>query len=235
MKYVYCTIAIGDFYLKNAINFAKKLNLLSKSHKVLIVTDVEVDSFENCIFIKIGESETFKIKNYFNYNLKYIPIHESSKLDFEYVFFIDSDWEVYLGYSEDKIFKFLEYFEESKYDFLFERPHLIGHAKHDNSQCFWTHKIEPYNLMSTTKYDLGHVCNEQFLVFKNNQKLKVFCEKWKERNQFCVDNEVWAFAEGLEIGMSSIDAGMISSWEGLSILDSCFKFSSIEGKEYVRF
>lgn len=235
MKYIYCTIAIGDFYLKNAIDFAKNLNLISKSHKVLIVTNVEVDNFENCIFIKINENETFKIKNYFNYNLKYIPIQESSKLDFDYIIFLDADWSVYSGYSEEKIFAFLKYFEESKFDFLFERPHLIGASKLELHNCFWRHKIEPYNLMSTTKYDLGHVCNEQFLAFKNNEKLKIFCEKWKEFNQFSVDNDIWAFAEGLEIGMSSIDSGMICSWDGLYLLNSCFRFVTNVGQEYIRF
>jgi hypothetical protein len=235
MKYIYCTIAIGEEYLNSALNFVKNLNLISKTHKVLIITDIEMENTENCIFIKIDENETLIINNYFNYNLKHIPIRESSKLDYDYIIFFDSDWEIYTEYSEEKMFNFLNYFKNSEFDFLFERPHLIGTSKLELHNCFWTHKIEPYKLMETEKYDNGHVCNEQFLVFKNNDKLKIFCEKWEELNKFSVDNNVWAFAEGVEIGMSSIEAGMKFSWIGLYILESCFRFKSKDGREFIRF
>ena len=89
--------------------------------------------------------------------------------------------------------------------------------------------------METDKYDSGHVCNEQFLAFKNNDKLTVFCEKWKERNEFGVENNIWAFAEGLEIGMSVIDADMNFSWTELHYLKSCFIFTSNSGQEYIRY
>ncbi len=233
-KYVFCTIAIGERYLNSAVNFALELNKKSTSHKVLIVTDSDDLNIDNTIFVKIPEKETLFINNYFNYNLKYLPILESSKLDVEFVLYFDSDWRIYEDFQEILILKFLKNFNSSDIDFIFERPHYIG-AKHDLNTCFWRHKIEPYKLMETDKYDNGHVCNEQFLAFKNNEKLSVFCEKWKERNEFGAENNIWAFAEGLEIGMSAIDSEMNFSWSGLNDMKSCFIFNSAQDIEYIRF
>lgn len=234
LTYIYCTIAIGEKYLNSALKFVKDLNSISKTHKVLIVTDIDLDPIDNCVFHKISNDEVLFISNYFNYNLKHIPIKICSELDYQFVFYFDSDWEIDDLYEESKVLNFLKIFDGSDIDFFFERPHYIG-AKHDLSTCFWRHKIEPYKLMETIKYDNGHVCNEQFLAFKNNDKLKIFCEKWKERNDFGVEKNIWAFAEGLEIGMSSIDAEMNFSWLGLQNLNSCFKFTSNSGIEYKRF
>lgn len=231
-KYIYCTVAVGEKYFKSACEFAKKLNEISNTHEVLIVTDQEHEDIINCVFYKIEEGQTkFYPNGCFNFNLKYLPIQLCSEMDFDFVFYFDADWRIYEKYSEDKIIKFLEYFNQSKYDFIFERPHGIGAGKRNWNSCFWRHKIEPYGLNENDDYDNGHVCNEQFLAFKNNDKLKIFCEKWSERNKFSLDNNIWPFAEGLEIGMSSIDAKMEFTWDGLNIMNSCFLFYSLGGPD----
>jgi hypothetical protein len=235
MKYIFCTIAIGEKYLNSALEFATNLNSISDSHKMLIVTDLNISDIENCFFVKINEEQKTFIHNYFNYNLKYLPIKESLKLDFEYIFYVDADWQIYSGYSETKILNFIDYMSSSNLDFIFERPHLIGASKRELHNCFWRHKIEPYRLMETDFYDNGHVCNEQFLAFRNSDKLKIFCDEWEKRNNFGVENSIWAFAEGLEIGMSSIDANLNYSYNGLHFLNSCFRFETIYGIEYIRF
>ena len=77
--------------------------------------------------------------------------------------------------------------------------------------------------------------NEQFMIFKNNHKLKTFVDNWKERNDFGVKNNIWAFAEGLEIGMSSIDANMNMDWKKMFELKQFFSFISNTGVRHIRF
>lgn len=235
MKYVYCTIAIGEKYLKSAIKFAEKLNEKSITHKVLIITDGNPKEVKNTSFVKFNNNEVKFIKNYFNYNLKYIPIMESLKLDFEFVLFFDADWDLFNGYNESKLLSFLESFKNSNLDFIYERPHSIGDTKRDPHKCFWRHKVEPYGLLNTTRYDKAQVVNEQFLVFKNSPKLKTFVNKWKERNEFGVKNDIWAFAEGVEIGMSAVDANMNMDWKKMYELKDFFSFVSNTGVTHIRF
>lgn len=236
MSYVFCTIAIGEKYFNTAIEFAKKLNMVSKKHKVLIITNQKYKKIKNCEIITVPEYLTvFYPNGCFNYNLKYYPIKIASEYNYDFIIYFDADWEIHPNFDEKKIDIFLEFFKNSVYDFVFERPHTIGHSKRDLNNCFWRHKIEPYGLMETDKYDNGNVCNEQFLVFKNNEKLKIFVDSWDMRDKFSVSINLWPFAEGLEIGMSVIDANMISTFENLNLLSSCFKFKSVDGKEYERF
>jgi hypothetical protein len=235
MSYVFTTIAVGKKYFDSAINFINQLNKISKSQKFLIVTDQPFISVDNVTFVKFDENETKVILKYFNYNLKYIPIMECSKLDYKYVLFFDADWSIHNGYSEIKLLNFLDEFEKSNLDFIYERPHSIGDSKRDLNNCFWKHKIEPYGLMNTNFYDKGQVVNEQFMIFKNNDKLKVFVNKWKERNEFGVKNNIWAFAEGVEIGMSAIDAKMNMDWKKMFELKGFFSFVANTGVTHIRF
>jgi len=235
MKYIFTTIAIGQKYFDSACNFAKKLNEISTSHNLLIVTDCKFKEIENTKFVKFDENETKVILKYFNYNLKYIPIMECSKLDYKYVLFFDADWSIHNGYSEVKLLNFLDELENSNLDFIYERPHSIGDSKRDLNNCFWKHKIEPYGLMNTNFYDKGQVVNEQFMIFKNNDKLKIFVNKWKERNEFGVKNNIWAFAEGVEIGMSAIDAKMNMDWKKMFELKEFFSFVANTGVTHIRF
>ena len=160
---------------------------------------------------------------------------ESLKLDFEFVLFFDADWDLFNGYNESKLLSFLESFKNSNLDFIYERPHSIGDTKRDPHKCFWRHKVEPYGLLNTTRYDKAQVVNEQFLVFKNSPKLKTFVNKWKERNEFGVKNDIWAFAEGVEIGMSAVDANMNMDWKKMYELKDFFSFVANTGVTHIRF
>jgi len=235
MNYIYTTIAIGKSYFDSACEFAKKLNKVSKSHKILIVTDCDFVNIENVEFRKFNNNETKFIQKHFNYNLKYIPIMECSKLNYEFIIFFDADWSIHTGYNEKKLLSFLSTIKDNNLDFIYERPHLIGEYKNKINQCFWKHKLEFYGLLKTDKYDKGHVVNEQFMIFKNNHKLKTFVDKWKERNDFGVKNNIWAFAEGLEIGMSSIDANMNMDWKKMFELKQFFSFIANTGVRHIRF
>lgn len=236
MSYCFCTIAIGEKYYESAINFAEKLNKKSNKHHMVIITDVIIQDIPNTTFIEIPKSETLFIQNIFNYNLKYYPIKHSKQMGFDYIIFVDSDWEIIEDYNEDEILKMFNFMSENNLDFLFERPHLIGHGKHDGQQSFWRHKIDFYKLLETDLYDSGHVVNEQFLVFKNNEKLKIFLNEWERLTNLATKNNLWAFAEGVEIGMSSALSNMnfnYNDWK--NFVRNFFTFTSVDGKIYNRF
>jgi hypothetical protein len=203
---------------------------------MVIITDVIIQDIPNTTFIEIPKSETLFIQNIFNYNLKYYPIKHSKQMGFDYIIFVDSDWEIIEDYNEDEILKMFNFMSENNLDFLFERPHLIGHGKHDGQQSFWRHKIDFYKLLETDLYDSGHVVNEQFLVFKNNEKLKIFLNEWERLTNLATKNNLWAFAEGVEIGMSSALSNMnfnYNDWK--NFVRNFFTFTSVDGKIYNRF
>jgi hypothetical protein len=236
MKYCFCTIAIGEKYLNSAINFAQKLNEKSTGHHMVIVTDDMTKTIPNTTFIEILKTETLFIHNFFNYNLKYFPIKHSKDLGFDYIIFVDSDWGIIDDYNEESIIKMLDFMSNRNYDFLFERPHPIGNGKHDGIQSFWRHKIDFYKLLETDIYDKGHVVNEQFLVFKNNEKLQIFINEWERLTNIATEGNLWAFAEGVEIGMSSALADMTYDYtEWKNYLRNFFTFTTIDGKTYNRF
>ena len=236
MKYCFCTIAIGENYYNSAINFVKKLNTLSNSHHYIIVTDNITEEIPNTTFFSIPTDEVLFIGDYFNYNLKYYPIKCANEMGFDYIIFVDSDWKIKDTYDEKSINELFEFMDNKNFDFLFERPHLIGNGKHDGNQSFWRHKIEFYNLLDTNIYDNGHVVNEQFLVFKTNEKLKLFINEWEKLKNIATSNNLWPFAEGVEIGMSSALSNMngnYAEWE--QFVKNFFQFETIDGRIYDRF
>ena len=234
MKYLFTTLAIGQKYYDTAMDFSNKLMDLDPDALRIVVSDIDTDHPANTIIIKIEENTQFTICNTFNYNLKYLAIKEALNFDSECIIFTDADWIISKGYENNKIVKFLDD-SDPQIDFFFERPHGIGDSKRNLNNCFWRHKIEPYGLMHTDKYDKAHVCNEQFMVFKNNSRLKDFVSFWSSRNQFCIDKNVWTFAEGVEIGMSAIDAGLSSQYTFFSQMNNCFEFYDQSGNLHTRF
>lgn len=239
MRYTYTTLAIGSKYLVNAIELAEQLNKKSTSHSLVIINHlIESDSIiSNTIFKKIDIDTTIThIHNVFNYNLKYLSIEEALKINNnEFIIYLDSDWLLHEEYSEDKMNNFLQSFSSMNLDVLYERPHKIGDHKNNPEKCFWKHKIQPYNLLSNNRYDHANVVNEQFLLFKHNSKIDTFVNKWKFLNFFGIENQIWPFAEGVEIGMSIEDAAMKSCWKPLKELSKMFRFKNISGHTYERF
>lgn len=236
LSYAFCTIAIGEEYLQSAINFANKLNEFSDEHHYVIITKGDTPAIQNTTFVQIPINQPLFIQNIFNYNLKYLPIKISSELGFEYIFFVDSDWKLENEFSTKKINTVISFMETNNYDMLFERPHSIGEGKHDKDNCFWKHKRDFYKLLETDEFDNGHVVNEQFLVFKNSEKLKLFTSFWEKLTRNSTESNVWAFAEGVEIGMSSAKANLNWCYYGWQdILNNCFSFFTKDVKYYKRF
>lgn len=232
-KYIYTTLAVGLDYLDKALKFSHDLLDKDPDCQRVIVTDLSVDKKPlNTEIISLEDNTTLRVCNTFNYNLKYQAIKKAIDFNTDYIIYTDADWRIHNQYDKSK---FDDFFNHNQLDFYFERPHLVGAGKTDNWSCFWKHKIQPYNLDKISKYDNAHVCNEQFFILKNNDKLSVFVNEWEKRNQFCIDNNIWTFAEGLEIGMCSIDADMSFSWHELRSLSNCFEFNDISGNLHIRF
>lgn len=232
MKYAFVTLATGDRYLESAKMLSVSLNDKSNSHVMVIATNLEVAEQKNTIFHKIPDGTKLTTGKAYNYNLKYYPI--KCAVDYDVVIYVDADWRLHENFSEAKVLNFLDNFLKSDMDFLFERPHKIGPSKKSDS-CFWRNKIAPYNLLETSEYDDCDVCNEQFLVFRGGEKLKLFCDFWEKRCRYLESIDGWAFAEGVEIGMSAKDANFKSTHSFFPELVECFKFNSVSGQLYERF
>ena len=221
--YTICTLAVGNKYFETAQKTSNDILKLSNKADCLIVTDqnqnIQSDN-KKLIYYHINNIPT-KTKDckFFNYNLKFLPIKQAIQICNDYIIYIDGDWSVLSSYSDDKFIKLFNIMEEKNIDFIFERPHGIGHSKHQGRDCFWCHKVPYYDLLNTTRYDNADVCNEQCLVFRNNNKLKLFVDYWEVLFWRTYEENIWPFAEGLEIGMSTVEAEMKCSWEYLYCLN----------------
>lgn len=236
MKYSVCSLAVGDTYFNNMNTTCKKILGMSTFSECLIATDKTLTSIDRLTYVDVGDIPVSIMNGkFFNYNLKFFPIKQSINLNVEFIVYIDGDWGVLDTYTDDKFLQLFNIMKDNNIDFVFERPHDIGLGKTQGSECFWGHKIEYYDLLNTTKYDKGHVCNEQCMVFKNNDKLKIFINFWEKLFWKTYQDNLWPFAEGLEIGMSTVEADMNCSWQYISLLSRCFSFYSKDGGYNERF
>jgi hypothetical protein len=241
---MFCSLAVGESYLRNFINFCNEKRKKDDS-KNLVVTDKETYELlidlisENTHIEYVIIDDKHEISKWplgFNFNLKYLPIKHSIKEGIDYIIYIDSDFRIINEYHPDKFKNLFSQMCSNNIDYVFERPYFIGHGKAHHHDNFWKHKIEPYSLMETSKYDDYHVCNEQFLVFKNSNKMTIFSEKWEELYWKSIKLNVWTFAEGLEIGMASADAGMTFDFNLFrGTLINCFEFNDKSGNLHTRF
>jgi hypothetical protein len=235
---IICTIAVGDEYYNNFKIFIEDFNRLNLDVNFIVVTDKEKIDFDNVKTFSLTENDipfvNIGYRKEFNFNLKYLPLKYAAEQDSNFVFFVDSDWKINKEITRQKIFNFLNFFGDSNYDFLFERSLPIKNAK-TNLNSFWSHKVKLYDLNQTDEYDEGHVANEQFLCFKNNEKLKTFVKFWEEKNEICLSNNVRPWCEGVEIGMSSAKAKMKISPYKFKEMENCFSFQSKSGKIYQKF
>lgn len=243
-SYTYCTVAVGESYLKQAVEFHTKVVSYPNCHSSVITTNPS--AFYSVVDCHTSPKITFDLLESddevfnappgyhdrgsfnefgFNYNIKHRPIAKTYSItDADYIIFCDADWKVRSEYSEDGVLRILQRMSEMKVDFLFERPHKIGAGKHNSSTCFWKHKIDAYGLMNTSEFDDADVCNEQYMVFANNQKLGVFCEYWNMLYTKSQRENIWTFAEGVEIGMSTIVAKMKTALIPSGIMNNYYEF-----------
>lgn len=251
LNYFFTTLAINEPYFSNSLNFFASLH--EKTEKsffnitttkndletIEIHTGLNLDEFKKkypkiliSVIEDLNKNFTYPLDMegkglIFNYNLKVLSIKAvlESNIDFDYLIFTDGDWNVYEEFEELKIFNLFKFMEENQIDFVFERPAKIGGFKENNYEnCFFYEKLVDYGADKHDLWDEAHVVNEQFMVFKNNIKLNIFQQKWEQMLWYTIANNIRNYADGFEIGVSSLEAKMKYNFDALKILKNCFYF-----------
>lgn len=254
MKYYFTTLAIGEEYEKNAISFFEDLNTKTEDCSFLITTtntdlkylEQKYNNFSINVINPIHTDDGRPGFN-FNVNLKCLSLKHVIELEKEknrteenyqpkeFVFYVDSDWKMHQDFSEDKIKKILNYMSNEDKDFVFERPARIGDGRMDPENSFYRDKIYDYDIQHHNKWDEAHVCNEQILLFKINNKFRFFVQRWEQFLWYSVVNRIRNYAEGFEIGISALEANMNYNWFAFHLLNNCFYFYTKSGDLHIRF
>jgi hypothetical protein len=244
MKYYFTTLSINEEYFKESLKFF--IDLHDKTELSLLnitTTDEDLKKIKDYVGltleefyskyprIKITTLESFnhKIKYQtqsegngfvFNVNLKVLSIKTclNSKEDFDYIIYVDGDWQISDGFEESKFITLFNQMDNSNIDFVFERPARIGDDRVKPETSFYRDKIYDYDILDHDLYDNAHVANEQILVFRKNWKLKVFTQKWEQMLWYSIANGIRNYAEGFEIGISALESKMKWSWTMFPIL-----------------
>jgi hypothetical protein len=238
MKYLFTTLAVGDDYLNNSIECYK--NIGSKTN----LCDFNITT--NVIFPNDGKInfDFFQMDRYhgnmpgfsFYLSLKSLSLKYAINKDYDYVIFNDADWRITQNFSEEKILSLFEYMEKNDLDFLFERPAEIGYHKNNPDICFFSEKINDFNVKEHTLWDKAHCTNEQFLVFKVNWKFKLFVMKWEQFLWYSIANNLRSYPDGFDIGVSALESNMnwdFNNWRFL--VEKCFEFKDKQGNTHIRF
>jgi len=248
--YYITTLAVHQPYFLNSIEFFKDLSK-NTEHALFNITTTAADiiyfetnndcKLEDILkeYPRITITTLDDFNKVFKFPLEnkssYFPFHVNLKSlalkacvisgkKFDYVIYVDADWKMYNKFSESKIITAFSYMEEQGVDAAFERPSKVGPYKTD-SECFFPDKIKDYNILEHDVWDDAHVFNEQFMIFKNNWKLKLFVLKWEQFLWYSIANGITNYAEGFEIGVSALESKMISSYYGIfNAITECFYF-----------
>lgn len=232
-----CTLSIGDEYNHySSILIHSAIKWFVDVEKITIVTD-NVEYFDdlkkridyptlNIVNFENGEKAPIILKGWFNFNLKRIAFREATKAsDYgEIIAWLDCDTVLV----NKRITQFKEDLKKiNETSCIATRPARIGDLKKDDNQL-GRRKRELYDLKSTTKYDDGHCINEQVLIFKYTDRIHVFLNKWDKLAMICDNSDINAHVEGIEIGMSLVEAG-IKPFFPSSLLSLAF-YSNKTGK-----
>lgn len=263
MNYYFTTLAIGEEYLKQSLLSHIHIHELTKDAYFNITTSKsDINNIEEIIGLSLQSLilnypriQITYVENYmgdisfpffsqgygstFNYNMKVLSFkfYERSEIEFDYLIFMDGDWKIHENFSEEKLKTFFLNMENNNIDFAFERPAKIGNYRQNNFEdCFFDEKLRDYNVLEHNIWDDAHVVNEQFLVFKNNWKLKLFTQKWEQMLWYSIVNKIRNYAEGFEIGVSALESKMNYSWQMFYPLTECFFFyAKYSENKYIKF
>lgn len=255
MKYCFATLAVGEPYESITKEFFT--NLISRTNNCdffVTTTNAELTHESDRVKINVINPPSLrtshnKVNFNFHLNLKCLSIKHILKYEIEmlknnanfekydFVIFCDGDWSMHEDFSEQKIISMLERMENDNVDFLFERPAYVREGKKDLQECFFRIKLEDYCVFDHEKWDEAHVVNEQFLVFKNNKKLKFFTQRWEMFLWYSIANDISSYPDGFEIGVSALEAGMKYEYFGYFnyYLNNCFSFLTKYGEYKKRF
>jgi hypothetical protein len=251
MRYCFASLSIGEEYLKKTINmFNEMAKKTVNCDFFLTTTECDLPQMDEKIKVKFINPPSLHHENIitttsFHYNLKVLSLKHilefqksnPNESKYDYIFYVDADWEIYDGFSEEKIFNMLNWTKENDYDFVFERPASIGDSRRDPPGSFFRDKVIDYDILEYDKWDDAHCVNEQFLLFKNSHKFKFFVMRWEQFLWYSIENKIRNYAEGFEIGVSALESGM--KWHFSNafghFLQQCFQFKTKTEQLHIRF
>ena len=250
MKYCFTTLSIGEEYEKKTIQFYSDLAKRTSNCDFFITT-----TNEN--FPDLGDRFKIKVINppslhheavgttSFHYNLKVLSLKHILEYEknnpnsegYEFIIFSDGDWTMFEHISEEKVLNMLNWTKENDYDFVFERPARIGDSRADPDGSFFRQKLIDYDMLEYDKWDEAHCVNEQFMLFKNSYKFRFFVQRWEQFLWYSIENKIRNYAEGFEIGISALEAGMKWHFNNAfnHFLQQCFQFYNKSEQLYIRF
>lgn len=248
MKYCFTTLAIGEPYEELSANFHKALRNKTQYSKSFITTnnpdypdlgDDIIINRENLTSLHDSRGGFSFHLNYKCLSLKHVLTYEKNNPNdkFDYIIFTDGDWILRSEFSENKILDMLNHIDKENLDFVFERPAMIADGRKDPENSFYRDKIYDYDILEYDGWDSAHVVNEQFLVFKNNYKFRMFVQNWEKFLWYSIHNDIRNYPDGFEIGVSALQAGMKWSYHGIfnHFLPSCFEFYTKSNYKHIRF
>lgn len=246
MKYCFTTLAAGEKYVNIATKLFQDLRERTTQCDFFILTDdTELADLGERIYIDYVEGPVRAPNTLFLYNLKslafkHVVKHEKlNGKQYDYVIYIDADWYVDEGFTEDKILDLLNYMEEEDLDFSFERNAYVRQSRVFDStkEAFFLEKLQEYDVMDYERWDDARVPNEQFMVFRNNYKFRVFVMKWEMFLLYSMKYEINNHAEGFEMGVSAHEVGMDKYNYNLfyRFLSGCFYFFNSSGVKHTKF
>jgi hypothetical protein len=235
MNIIFTTLSLGEPYTRD---YCLKLinDVLQKTtHSIAVTTDCANIIFEkygnnpriiikkiqrNDLTIRINTDWGVGIGNDFNFNMRYLCFEDIKDLEDYVVIFTDCDnsldW-----WDESEIQKWLESHIEKGFDFFAPRNDLklsvflkeYNNQKNIKHGIFW-HKLYNYDLIDHPKpeWDDSPLPAEYLLIFYNkDKKLQKFYDQWKWFHDYLVERNksYGTWAEGFEIGVSSLVAGMV--------------------------
>lgn len=258
MKYFFTTLAINEPYISKSIEFHQQLHNRTE-HAIFNITTTRKDLKDLNINLEELKTEyprlhistiedlnkvfTFPLDVTgggfsFNLNLKSLSIKAcvESNIEFDHLIFIDGDWHIHDGFAEEKILNLFNEMQIRDIDFVFERPATIGGYRQNNYEdCFFREKAIDYKVFHPL-WDEADVVNEQFLVIKNNWKLKVFAQKWEQMLWYTIANNIRNYPDGFEIGIAALESKMTRDYTLIKLLDNCFYFwTKYTNQQHFRF
>lgn len=242
MKYCFTTLAIGESFEKNAIKLFEDLSTRTDNCAFHITTMNNTYQDTDRLFFNV--LEPFEVTNrkqrLFLYNLKVLALKDivdrNKTMDqpYEYIIFIDGDWNMDEKFNEEKILNVLNYMESQEIDLMHERYTVLGELVKSDT-CFFPKKIEPFHLLEHNKWDDALVPNEQFFILRNSWKYIFFTFRWEQLLWYTVHNDVDNFAEGVEMGISALEAEMKCELMRYDYLDRTFYFFNSNGRKFEKF
>jgi len=238
MKYAFTSLAIGQPYLDSAVSMYNQLHNICTA-KYHITTNTVPISSSHINYHIYNQSTSYDdgLPGFsFHVNLKVLSLKNILNYNYDYIIYHDADWRITNQFDENKLYDIFNYMKQSDIDFVFERPITLEYYKQNMHLCFFPDKVKTYGVMDHTFWDKALIVNEQFFIFKNNAKFRLFVMEWEKFLWYSLANNIRHYPDGFDIGISLLLAHMKGdSTSPRKFLANCFEFNIKSGKLFTKF